>query len=101
MTITCAALNCCRHAMFIDSNSAYHLKVAEIMQLHLSNQSELQQLVEAGAISSRSRWKQRIEEADFEFSELSLEDLHLLFLSTYKIKQAPTYVEEHLNQDGD
>ena len=101
MRIIRAALNCCRRAMFIDSNSAHHRKIAEIMRLRVSNQSELQKLVEAGAISSRSRWEKRIEEADFEFPELILEDLHLLFLGTYKIKQAPIYVEEHLNQDGD
>ena len=69
MRITCAALNCCRRAMFIDSNSAYHRKIAEINGLRVSNQSELQQLVEVGAISSRSRWKKHIEEADFEFPE--------------------------------
>jgi hypothetical protein len=45
--------------------------------------------------------EESIEDTDFDFSELSSDDLRFLFLGTYKIKLARTYVEEHLNQEGD
>ncbi|CAF4928075.1 unnamed protein product [Rotaria socialis] len=61
----------------------------------------LQQRVEMGTISTRSRWKKTIEDVDFDFPELSFDDLCFLFLGTYKIKLARTYVEEHLDQEGD
>ncbi|CAF3709271.1 unnamed protein product [Rotaria socialis] len=99
--IICTGLNCCRGAMFINASSPYHQKLAQIMRIRVSSRSILQQLVDMGAISSRSRCKKKIEDVDFEFPQLSLDDLHVLFLSSYKIKLAPAYVEEHLDKDGD
>ena len=61
----------------------------------------LQQRIESGTLSSRSRWTQTIENADFDFPRLSLDDLRFLFFGSYKIKLAKSYVEEHQNPDGD
>ncbi|CAF1528085.1 unnamed protein product [Rotaria magnacalcarata] len=77
--IICAGLNCCRGAMFINASSSYHQKLAQIMRIRVSSRKDV----------------------DFEFPQLSLDDLHALFLSSYKIKLAPAYVEEHLDKDGD
>jgi hypothetical protein len=71
------------------------------MRTRLTQCNLLQQRVENGVISTRSRWQQAIEDADFDFPEMSFDDLCFLFLSTYKIKLARTYVEGHLNQEGD
>ena len=54
-----------------------------------------------GLISTRSRWTKIACYDDFEFPELSLDDLRLLFVSTYKLKQVQPYTEEHMNQHGD
>ena len=49
---------------------------------------------------ARSCWK-KIEDIDFEFPKMSLDEFRLLFFGTYQIKQARTYVEEHFNMDSD
>jgi hypothetical protein len=87
--------------MFLNGNTLYHQKLAQIMRARITKQSLLQQLINTGAINSRSRYKKKIEDVDFDFPMLTLDDLHLLFLSTYKLKLAPAYVEEHLDDDGD
>ena len=71
------------------------------MRSRVTNRNVLQQLVLAGVISTRSQWSKKIEDVNIDFPELTLDDIYLLFLSTYKIKQAPAYVEEHLDEDGD
>ena len=71
------------------------------MRTRVTQCNLLQQSIEAGLISSRARWQKAIEDADFDFPEISFDDLCFIFLSTYKIKLAPAYVEEHLNQEGD
>ncbi|CAF2141157.1 unnamed protein product [Rotaria magnacalcarata] len=99
--IVSATLNRYRAGVFIDPNSSYHQKLAQVMRTRLMHRNVLQQRVEMGTISTRSRWKKTIEDVDFDFSELSFDDLCFLFLGTYKIKLARTYVEEHLDQEGD
>ena len=71
------------------------------MRSRLSKKNLLQQLIEHGTLSSRSRWARAIENADFDFPRLSLDDLRFLFFGSYKIKLAKSYVEEHQNPDGD
>ena len=71
------------------------------MRARVSLHNSLLQRIQNGTLSSRSRWKKRIEDADFEFPELSLEDLRRLFFGTYQIKQSAAYVEEHLDSSGD
>jgi len=56
--------------------------------------------VRNGELLARSRWK-KSEDINFEFPKMSLDDLRLLFFRTYQIKQARSYVEEHLDADGD
>ena len=56
--------------------------------------------VQNGELSARSRWK-KIEDIDFEFPKMSLDELLLLFFGTYQIKQARAYVEEHFDMDSD
>jgi hypothetical protein len=87
--------------MLVNVDSPYHQKLARLMRARRTRRNILQQRVEAGTLSTRSRWKKTIEDVNFDFPELSLEDLRLLFFGTYKIKQARTYVEEHLDPDGD
>ena len=71
------------------------------MRTRVEYRNVLQQRIAAGTISTRSRWKKLIEDADFDFPELSHDDLCLLFLTTYKLKQAQMYTEEHLDREGD
>ena len=71
------------------------------MRMRLRHRNLLQQRVEKGLLSTRSRLHQTIEDVNFDFPELSFDDLCLLFLGTYKIKLARGYVEEHFDQDGD
>ena len=61
----------------------------------------LQQLIESGSLSARSRWTKTIENVDFDFPRLTIEDLRFLFFGTYKIKIAKSYVEEYQEPDGD
>ena len=71
------------------------------MHSRLSKMNFLQQRIESGTLSSRSRWARAIENADFDFPRLSLDDLRFFFFGSYKIKLAKSYVEEHQNPDGD
>ncbi|CAF3314903.1 unnamed protein product, partial [Rotaria sp. Silwood2] len=86
--------------MLTNGNSPYRQKLAQVMHTRLNNQNQLQQLIEVGIISTRSRWKKTIEDTTLDFPELDLDDLDLLFLSAYKIKQAQMYVEGHLVEAG-
>jgi hypothetical protein len=99
--IVSASLNYCRGAIFTNANSPYHQKLAKIMRTRLMDRNILQHDIETGLISSRSRWRKVAYTDDFEFPELSFDDLCLLFVSTYKLKQARTYTEEHLDPAGD
>ena len=56
--------------------------------------------VQNGELSARSRWK-KIEDIDFAFPKVSLDELRLLFFGTYQIKRARTYVKEHFDTDSD
>ena len=71
------------------------------MRTGLMNQNTLQRDIEMGLISTHSRWTKVACYDDFEFSELSLDDLRLLFVGTYKLKQVQPYTEERINQQGD
>ncbi|CAF1166276.1 unnamed protein product [Didymodactylos carnosus] len=53
----------------------------------------------SGKLSSKSKWE-KIDEADFDFPVLDLDDLRSLFLSVYQIKQSRSYTAEHLDDDG-
>ncbi|CAM4968098.1 unnamed protein product [Rotaria socialis] len=70
------------------------------MRTRLTHRNVLQQRVEMGIISTRSRRNNMIENVDFDFLELSFDDLCLLFLGTCNIKLACIYVEEHLDQEA-
>ncbi|CAF0902297.1 unnamed protein product [Adineta steineri] len=71
------------------------------MRSRIANQNHLQQRIESGDSQPRSRLKKTIENVNFDFPKLDLDDLILLFFSSYKIKQAPAYVEEHFDEDSD
>lgn len=88
-------------SFIVNANSPYHQKLAQAMRMRLRHRNLLQQRVEKGLLSTRSRLHQTIEDVNFDFPELSFDDLCLLFLGTYKIKLARGYVEEHFDQDGD
>ena len=101
VSIISATINYCRVPIVIDPNSLYHQKLARFMHSRLSKKNLLQQRIEHGTLSSRSSCTRTIENADFDFPRLSLDDLHFLFFGSYKIKLAKSYVEEHQNPDGD
>ena len=53
-----------------------------------------------GTFSAQNSLEKSIEDADFDFPALSIEDLRRLLFGTYQIKQSKTYVEEHLDSNG-
>ena len=67
----------------------------------LSQRNILQQRIESGSFSAPARWTKTIENVDFDFPRLTIEDLRFLFFGTYKIKIAKSYFEEHQEPDGD
>jgi hypothetical protein len=73
--IVSASLNYCRGAIFTNANSPYHQKLANIMRTRQMDRNILQHDIETGLISSRSRWKKIAYTDDFEFPELSFDDL--------------------------
>jgi hypothetical protein len=99
--IVSAALNCYRGAIIANAASDHSELLARQMKRRVSLQNSLLVRVENGSLSGRSRWKKKIEDADFDFPEISLDDMRALFFGSYQIKQARTYVEEHLDPDGD
>ena len=100
VSIISAAINCCCDPIVIDPDSLYHQKLARFMHSRLPKKNLLQQLIEHGTLSSRSRWARTIENADFDFARLSLDYIRFLFFQSYKIKLTKSYVEEHQNPDA-
>ena len=70
------------------------------MKDRLHRNSYLANLVEQGKLSTKQRW-QKIDEIDFDFPEMDLEELRQLFFGSYQIKQSQTYAEEYLDVNGD
>jgi hypothetical protein len=97
--IVSAALNCYRGPIGQDTINADDDELARYMRDRIVRQNLLAARVSAGTISARSRW-QKIEESTFDFPELSLDDIRQLFFGTYQIKMARTYVEEHMDPNG-
>ncbi|CAF1406262.1 unnamed protein product [Didymodactylos carnosus] len=62
-------------------------------------QNDLKKRVESGKLSSKSNWE-KINEADFDFPLLDLDDLCSLFFRVYQLKQSRSYTAEHLDDDG-
>ena len=75
-------------------------KLARQMKQRLNKNSTLAELVEVGHLSTKQKWT-KIDEVDFEFPEMDLEDLQLLFFGSYQIKQYQSYAEEHLDVNSD
>ena len=95
-----AALNCFRGSIIKDHNTVYMDKLAQLMMVHFKENNYLASLVEQGKLSAKQQWK-KIDEINFDFLEMDLEDLRQLFFGTYQIKQSQTYAEEHLDINGD
>jgi hypothetical protein len=70
------------------------------MHARVNLHNTLLQRIKDGTLSAWTRWKKTIEDADFDFPELSIEHLRRLLFGTYQIKQSKTYVEEHLDSNG-
>ena len=70
------------------------------MENRITQRNIIFEKVQNGELSARSRWE-KIEDIDFAFPKVSLDELRLLFFGTYQIKQARTYVEEHFDTDSD
>jgi hypothetical protein len=75
-------------------------KTSRMMKNRTTQRNIMFEKVQNGELSARSRRK-KIEDINFEFPKMSLDDLRLLFFRTYQIKQVRSYVEEHLDADGD
>ena len=85
----------------MSQSDQYRQKVAHLMLNRLSQRNILQQRIESGSFSAPARWTKTIENVDFDFPRLTIEDLRFQFFGTYKIKIAKSYVEEHQEPDGD
>ena len=97
--IVSAALNCYRGPIGQDTINANDEELAQYMRDQIVRQNLLAAHVSVGTISARSQW-QKIEESTFDFPKLSLNDICQLFFGTYQIKRARTYVEEHMDPNG-
>ena len=75
-------------------------KIVRVMKNRITQRNIIFEKVQNAELSARSHWK-KIENIDFEFPKMSLDELRLLFFGTYRIKQARTYVEEHFDMDSD
>ena len=98
--IVSASLNCYRGSIIKDHNTRHMNKLARQMKQRLNKNNTLAELVGAGHLSTKQKWT-KINEVDFEFPEMDLEDLRQLFFGSYQIKQCQTYAEEHLDVNGD
>ena len=97
--IVSAALNCYRDPIGQDTINTNDEVLAQYMQDRIVRQNLLAVYVSTGTISARSRW-QKIEESTFDFPKLSLDDIRQFFFGTHQIKMARTYVEEHMDHNG-
>jgi hypothetical protein len=70
------------------------------MRDQMGRNNILQRRLDNGSLSSSSRW-QRIEDSNFDFPRMSLNEIRELVFGTYQIKTGRCYVEEHMNSDGD
>ena len=98
--IVSAPLNCYRGLIVKDHNTRHMNKLARQMKQRLNKNNTLAELVEAGYLSMKQKWT-KIDEVDFAFPEMDLEDLRQLFFGSYQIKQCQSYAEEHLDVNGD
>ena len=98
--IVSAALNWLQGSIVKAHNTFHTDRLAKLMKDRLHRNSYLANLVEQGKLSPKQRW-QKIDEIDFDFPEMDLEELHQLFFGSYQIKQSQTYTEEHLDVNGD
>ncbi|CAF2155112.1 unnamed protein product [Rotaria magnacalcarata] len=98
--IVSATLNWLRGSIIKDHNTNHMDRLAKLMTDRLAKHNYLATLVEQGKLSTKQRWK-KIDEIDFDFPEMELEDLRQLFFGSYQIKQSQTYAEEHLDVNGD
>ena len=98
--IVSASLNCYRGSIIKDHNTLFMDKLARLMKDRLTKNNFLVGLVEAGKLNTKQKRK-KLDETDFDFPEMKLEDLRQLFFGIYQIKQCQTYVEEHLDVNGD
>ncbi|CAF4073830.1 unnamed protein product [Rotaria sp. Silwood2] len=98
--IVSAALNCYREQISQNTINSDDSMLAQYMRQQIGRNNILQARVDQGLLSSRSRWK-KIEDSNFDFPQISLKDLRQLFFETYQIKIGRSYVEEHINSDGD
>ncbi|CAF1555268.1 unnamed protein product, partial [Adineta ricciae] len=98
--IVSAALNYYRGPIGVNTINTIDTALAQYMRQQLGRNNTLQDRLENGALSSRSRWE-KIEDSTFAFPRMSLSDIRQLFFGTYQIKTGRYYVEEHFDKNGD
>ena len=98
--IVSAALNCYRGPIGQNTINTDDSTLAQYMRQQIGRNNILQARLDSGSLSSGSRWE-KIEDSSFDFPQISVEEMRQLFFGTYQIKVGRSYVEEHMNSDGD
>lgn len=83
---------------FIERSNVH--SVLDAIQEKLFEDNRLGQIVEDNNLNMRHRMFRSISSSNLVFPELSIEDLQLIALGTYQIRQAKSYVGEHLRSHG-
>ncbi len=77
-----------------------YLLLAQNMCQQIGRNNLLQDRIDKGTLSSRSRWE-KIEDSSVDFPQMSFDEIRELYFRTYQIKMGWIYVEEHMNSDED
>ncbi|KAH9635150.1 hypothetical protein HF086_009490 [Spodoptera exigua] len=75
-------------------------EIIEIIDAKIFEDNELCEVVQQHNLNMRSTLFQSISHTNIEFPELTINDLELIALGTYQIRQAKSYVGEHLRVHG-
>ncbi|CAH2103328.1 unnamed protein product [Euphydryas editha] len=85
----------------IESDVTDSRKIAQFMLAKISEPNRLASLVESQRLNKQSVNFQTMDQNSLkDFPKLSLDDLRILALGSYQLKQARSYYSEHVNPDG-
>lgn len=75
-------------------------EIIEIIDEKIFENNELSEIVQGYNLNMRSTLFQNISHTNVEFPELTINDLELIALGTYQIRQTKSYIREHLRVHG-
>ena len=82
-------MNWLRGSVVKNDNTIDTDQLAKFMKDLIQRNDYLANLVDQGKLSTKQRW-QKIDEIDFDFPDIDLEELPQLFFGSYHIKQSQT-----------